>query len=181
MSSNRLSLLDLSTSVGVSTIFLCSICDTFLGYMDAIWLSAKGRLLFVLHFITKRRIFLPLLARHLKAQSLRLWMFHTSSRPNLKRILERTGILTGHPSTTPPYNRGLMLGSPNPQTNNVAEETLDISTWQILTAISLLMPAFSLLATPPLRFRGSFTVTRTLSYWSIPINRNLSYNFGVMF
>ena len=41
-----------------------------------------------------------------------------------------------------------MLGSPNPQTNNVAEETLDISVWQILTAISLLMSAFSLLGAP---------------------------------
>lgn len=43
---------------------------------------------------------------------------------------------------------GLMLGSPNPQTNNVAEETLDISTSEVLTLISLLMPAFSLLNAP---------------------------------
>ena len=43
-----------------------------------------------------------------------------------------------------------MLGSPYPRTNNVAEETLDISTWQILTAISLLMSAFSLVAAPAL-------------------------------
>ena len=41
-----------------------------------------------------------------------------------------------------------MLGSPNPQTNNVAEETLDISMSEVLTLISLLMPAFSLLAAP---------------------------------
>ena len=64
--------------------------------------SPFGKLLFVLHVKTKRRISQPLLARHLKAQSLRLKTFHTSSRPNLKRILERTGILTGYPSTTPP-------------------------------------------------------------------------------
>ena len=41
-----------------------------------------------------------------------------------------------------------MLGSPNPQTNNVAEETLDISVGQILTALSLLMSAFSLVGAP---------------------------------
>ncbi len=41
-----------------------------------------------------------------------------------------------------------MLGSPNPQTNNVAEETLDISMSEVLTLISLLMPAFSLLIAP---------------------------------
>ena len=41
-----------------------------------------------------------------------------------------------------------MLGSPNPQTNNVAEETLDVSAFRILTGISLLMPAFSLLTAP---------------------------------
>ena len=44
-----------------------------------------------------------------------------------------------------------MLGSPNPQSNNVAEETLGFSVFRILTGISLLMPAFSLL-TAPLRF-----------------------------
>lgn len=43
---------------------------------------------------------------------------------------------------------GLMLGSPNPQMNNIAEETLDISTSEVLTLISLLMPAFSLLVAP---------------------------------
>ena len=47
-----------------------------------------------------------------------------------------------------PINQGLMLGSPNPQLNNVAEESLDISTSRVLTGISLLMPAFSLLIAP---------------------------------
>ena len=41
-----------------------------------------------------------------------------------------------------------MLGSPNPQSNNVAEETLGFSVFRILTGISLLMPAFSLLTAP---------------------------------
>ena len=67
----------------------------------------------------------------------------------------------------PLFKQRLVLGSTNPQTNNVAEETLDISAWQILTAISLLMPAFSLLTAPPVCFRASFTAVRTLSYCSL--------------
>ena len=41
-----------------------------------------------------------------------------------------------------------MLGSPYPQSNNVAEETLGVSALEVLTRVSLLMPAFSLLGAP---------------------------------
>lgn len=65
-----------------------------------------SKLLFALHFITKRRIFQPLLAKRLNpAYSQPGQKFHTSSRPKLKRTPGRTGILTGYPSTTPPLIR----------------------------------------------------------------------------
>ena len=133
MSSNRLSLLDLSTSVGFSTNSQYSICDTFLGYMGSILLLVKDKLLLVLHFKTKRRIFQPLLARHLKAGFTSAQNSPRIVIPQIKTNIRKDRNINRLPIHYAPIKQGLMLGSPNPQLNNVAEESLDISTFRVLT------------------------------------------------
>ena len=57
------------------------------------------------------------------------------------------GISTCCPSTTP---FGLALGPDFPRADQLYPGILGYSAWRILTSISLLIPAFSLLSTPPL-------------------------------
>ena len=58
-----------------------------------------------------------------------------------------TGISTCCPSTTP---RGLALGPDLPRADQLYSGNLGYSAWKILTSISLLIPAFSLLNSPRL-------------------------------
>ncbi len=134
-----------SVLVRIPSVLVATLFSSVWGQLDC---PVFTKLLFVLHFKTKRRICQSLLAKHLKvAISLPLPTYHSASRPNLKRTLERIGILTDYPSATPIIT-GLTLGSPNPQSNNVAVETLDVSALRILIGVSLLMPAFSLVNAP---------------------------------
>ena len=57
------------------------------------------------------------------------------------------GISTCCPSTTP---SGLALGPDFPRADQLYPGILGYSAWRILTSISLLIPAFSLLSAPPL-------------------------------
>ena len=116
--------------------------------MGSILLLVKDKLLLVLHFKTKRRIFQPLLARHLKAGFTSAQNSPRIVIPQIKTNIRKDRNINRLPIHYAPINQGLMLGSPNPQLNNVAEESLDISTSRVLTGISLLMPAFSLLTAP---------------------------------
>ena len=100
------------------------------------WVNSIVRLLellFMLRFKTKRRIFQPLLARHLKAE-----FRSAQNRPHIVMSQIKTNIrkdrnINRLPIHYAPIKQGLMLGSPNPQLNNVAEESLDISTFRVLT------------------------------------------------
>ena len=100
------------------------------------WVNSVARslgLLFVLHVKTKRRIFQPLLTRHLKAE-----FRSAQNRPYIVMSQIKTNIrkdrnINRLPIHYAPIKQGLMLGSPNPQLNNVAEESLDISTFRVLT------------------------------------------------
>ena len=67
------------------------------------------------------------------------------------RFKAGTGISTGCPSTTPV---GLALGPDLPWADQLDPGTLSQSAHTFLTCVSLLMPAFSLVNRPPLRFRA---------------------------
>ena len=62
-------------------------------------------------------------------------------------IAGSTGISTSCPSTTP---SGLALGPDFPRADQLYSGNLGYSAWRILTSISLLIPAFSLLSSPRL-------------------------------
>jgi hypothetical protein len=100
------------------------------------WVNSVVRLLellFMLHFKTKRRIFQPLLARHLKAEFRSAQNLPYTVMSQIKTNTRKDRNINRLPIHYAPINQGLMLGSPNPQSNNVAEESLDISTFRVLT------------------------------------------------
>ena len=68
-------------------------------------------------------------------------------RPHSSDICISAGISTCCPSTTP---LGLALGPDFPRADQLYPGILGYSAWRILTSISLLIPAFSLLYAPPL-------------------------------
>ena len=77
------------------------------------------------------------------------WSFHSQVTlsfcfPTLL-IICSTGISTCCPSTTP---FGLALGPDFPRADQLYPGILGYSAWRILTSISLLIPAFSLLTSP---------------------------------
>ena len=65
--------------------------------------------------------------------------------PSFLHIYTSTGISTCCPSTTP---FGLALGPDLPRADQLYPGILRYSAWRILTSISLLIPAFSLLNSP---------------------------------
>lgn len=91
-------------------------------------------------------------------------LFHS-----LEKIVNYTVILNGLPSTTP---FGFALGPINPQLINIAEETLVFRCAGFSPALSLLIPTFSFVITPP-----SFTIELHCNYNApLPILR--SHSFG---
>ena len=62
-------------------------------------------------------------------------------------LQDSTGISTCYPSTT---SFDLALGPDLPRADQLYSGNLRYSAWRILTSISLLIPAFSLLSSPPL-------------------------------
>ena len=111
-----------------NTLFAALFLDT--------WVNSVVRLLgllFMLHFITKRRIFQPLLARHLKAEFRSAQNLPYAVMSQIKTNIRKDRNINRLPIHYAPIKQGLMLGSPNPQLNNVAEESLDISTFRVLT------------------------------------------------
>ena len=73
------------------------------------------------------------------------------------RIYSGTRISTGYPSTTPV---GLALGPDSPRADKPAPGTLGHPAEEILTPLSLLMPAFSLARTPRPAHAAASTHTR---------------------
>ena len=85
-----------------------------------------------------------------------------------------TGISTCCPSTTP---LGLALGPDLPRADQLYPGNLGYSVWRILTSISLLIPAFSLLKNPQI-----FPVLLHLfKNAPLPIYVRIFLSFGVVF
>ena len=82
---------------------------------------------------------LPRLRRSLHSRLL------LSSRVPTVLLYDSTGISTCYPSTT---SFDLALGPDLPRADQLYSGNLGYSAWRILTSISLLIPAFSLLNTP---------------------------------
>ena len=74
-----------------------------------------------------------------------------------ERTLSGTGISTGYPSITP---RGLTLGPDLPWADEPSPGTLGHSAEEILTLLSLLMPAFALVTPPRLASAAASMATR---------------------
>ena len=84
------------------------------------------------------------------------------------------GISTCCPSTT---TFVLALGPDLPRADQLYSGNLGYSAWRILTSISLLIPAFSLLKNPLLLICTASTLLRMLLYQCI----NTFHSFGVVF
>ena len=88
--------------------------------------------------------------------------------------MESTGISTCSPSTT---LLSLALGPDLPRADQLYPGNLGYSVWRILTSISLLIPAFSLLKNPQI-----FPVLlRLFKNAPLPIYVRIFLSFGVVF
>ena len=92
-------------------------------------------------------------------------------------IYRSTGISTCCPSAT---SFDLALGPDLPRADQLYPGNLRYSALKILTSISLLIPAFSLLSSPP-PFRYGFVPLTMLLYQHIETLVSLFLSFGVVF
>jgi hypothetical protein len=141
---SRLRILSSPTCVGLGYGFLIHSLEAFLGGMGSPTYRPKPR--HHLSELTDKWICLlvPPTSLHRHIQQPAGLPFRVP--PSLNREQRSTGILTSCPSPTP---FGLSLGTDSPWEDNLAQEPLGFWRGGFSPPLSLLMPTFSLLSSPP--------------------------------